>query len=705
MRAQRFNFGVTLALCGLAALAFSDLLWSNYDFVNFDDYPYVRENPEIHAGLSIQSVWWAFATTHGFNWIPLTWISLQLDFELFGMDPRGFHATNLALHIANVVLLYFFLRRGTGAVWRAAAVAAFFAVHPLHVESVAWVTERKDVLSTFFWMLTLLAYTRYAERPSAGRYWLVLLLFVLGLMSKPMVVTLPCVLLLLDYWPLHRWTGGHDARDIKPNPARSTESGPRFASASLPRLVVEKIPFFLVALGACVLAIQAGSELIDEANHRVTFGVRALNALSSYATYLRQMFWPSDLAVLYLYEDDETLLVRGIGSGVVLAAVSLLAYWWRRSRPYVVVGWLWYLGTLVPVLGLLQVAQQARADRFTYVPLIGVFIVLSWGTAEAAGRWRSGRLASIAVATTLLFACMTLTRSQLRYWRDSTSLWNRALQVSGNDPRLHTIVVQHFLDGGEPELAIQQATLMRQLYPDNPDSHRLHGFAMLKGGRHDEALASLGQTVALRPDSCENRRQLAQALWSLGRIPAAQEQYAAIARLEPESAEGRHFVGTEFHRDGKYVEAVRCYRDAVRLAPENVYYHCDLALALEDLADPKAAREHYRDAFDIDPEWPQACARLAWILSTHPEPTRRDGAGAIRYARQACSNAGPRHPPFLRALAAAYAEAGLFQKAIDTASEARRLAMQVGGHGFMKLVDSELRQYQKGQPFRDVELK
>lgn len=700
MRGRRHDVGVCLGLAVWTIIAFGDLLWgAEYGFVTFDDPHYVVYNGHVHAGLSGQSVWWALTSFDALNWHPLTWISLQLDFTIHGLNPRGFHATNLLLHVANTLLLFLVLRRSTADVWPSAAAAALFALHPLHVESVAWITERKDVLSTFFWMLTLAAYVRYTRNPGPGRYCLVLLCLALGLMSKPMVVTLPCVLLLYDYWPLRRWPGSLAQCAIDAH--GKFLNRPPFAPASVRQLVVEKIPMMLLALGSSVLTIQAGRRLIEDANRHLGFGDRVLNALTSYLVYLRQMFWPSDLAVLYLHPESGTDLAKGLVAGGLVAALTCLAMYLRKRRPYLLVGWLWYLGTLVPVIGLLQAGRQAHADRFTYVPLIGVFIALVWAVAEWSRERRLGRFVAAGATVALLGACTVISWSQLRCWRNSDLLWTRALEMSGEDPRLHFIVASEYLKNGDTHAALGHAQRLITLQPDDPDSHRLLAVILERSLKIEEAVASMKRAVELRPDSADIRRHLAKFLWLQGRIPAANDQHAAIARLEPLSAEGQNHHGLVAQRNGQYADAVRHLEEAVRLAPDNALYRCDLALALEDHKEWTAAQSEFRTALNTDPDCLAKCGALAWMLATHPNANRRDGVEAVRRARQVCSITRYRHPPFLAALAAAYAEAGQFDKAIATGEDAHRLALQAEETNFANQVGAALKLYRRGQPFRD----
>ncbi len=454
-----------------------------------------------------------------------------------------------------------------------------------------------------------------------------------------------------------------------------------------------------------MLTVRAQGQLIENAQDYLPFNVRLLNALVSYVAYLRQMFWPSDLAVLYPHPMEQQSVALGVAAGVLLTGITLAALYWRRRRPYFLVGWLWYLGTLVPVIGLLQVGTQARADRYTYVPLIGIFVALSWGAADWLGRRRYARFALPAITAALLVACTALTWSQVRFWRNSTTLWDRALQISGDDPRLRWQLAYTSLRQGDMDVALAHAEALCKQQPDNPESHRFLATVLAEKGHLDEAVASLTRALALQPDSAASHRELAGILRSQGKIPAADAHYAVVARLEPQSVEGQHYQGILLQRAGKLDDAVRCFAEAVRLDPGGVLHHVDLALALEDQGNLPAAAAAYRRALEINSGWPKYCDRLARILAMHADPSRRDAREAIRLARASCSITDRRYPPFLETLAAAYAEAGLFKQAIATADHGRELAQQAGDQVLVERLDSALRLYSNAQPLRDPQMK
>jgi tetratricopeptide (TPR) repeat protein len=689
MRRYRLEIGTCLGLAALTLLAYGRVLGRDYEFVNFDDYVYVRDNDQVHAGLTWDSLRWALTSYHAFNWHPLTWVSLQLDHQLYGLDPRGYHLTNLLLHAANSVLLFLALRRMTGAVWRCAFVAALFAVHPQHVESVAWVAERKDVLSTLFWMLTLAAYAGYAARPGVGRYLLVVLTLGLGLMSKPMLVTLPCVLLLLDYWPLARLRG----QQAEPgDPSR-----PRFAPSSAGWLLLEKVPLFALVVGCCVLVLGAQKELIHPEG-LFPFRSRVLNGLESYVAYVRQMVWPGDLAVLYPHPRKNIVALHGLGAGLLLLGVTALTVKWRRKRPYLLVGWLWFLGTLVPVIGLIQVGMQARADRYTYIPLIGLFLALTWGVADLLAGRRYGRAVLAAAAAGVLAACTAVTMSQVGYWRNTTTLWDRVLAVNPDDAQLYYTAGIGYRANGQTDLAIAHFRKVVQLRPDLPDGRRLLARSLAEADRLDEAAEHLQILIQREPNGLEAHELLARVRWRQGKMPEAAAQFAEVARLQPGSAQAWRNLGLALHQQGEFGAAAQAFQRARQLHPDAVEYRCDLALTRYAEGDISGATALYREAVGLDPGWPQDFDRIAWDFATQANPRRRDPALAVLRAQQACQATGNAEPRFLHTLAAAYAAAGRFDEAVPTAEKALNLATSGNQLDLAREIEARLRLYRSRVP-------
>lgn len=530
-----------------------------HDFVGYDDDTYVAENPVVKRGLTADGIAWAFTTTHVSNWHPLTWISHMLDVELFGVAPGRHHLVNVFLHALNAALLFLVISGMTGAPWRSGFVAALFALHPLHVESVAWVAERKDLLSAFFWMLAMGAYVRYAERPGPARYWPVALFFVLGLLSKPMLVTLPFVLLLLDVWPLRRLAWAAPSPD--PPPARFPAVSPR-------RLLAEKLPLFALSAVSSVvtyLAQQAGGSLNTLEHYPLQ--VRAANAVVAYVGYLGKTVWPARLAVFYPHPGADRPLWVPVGALLGLSALTALALRESRRRPYLGVGWLWYLGTLVPVIGLVQVGAQAMADRYTYVPLIGVFIAIAWGAADAVSVWPRRRYVLGASGTVVLVAALLATWLQAGWWRNTTTLFQRAIDVTSK----------------------------------NWIAHGNMGVALERQGRLDEAVAHYREALRIAPGSPYLLNNMGYALsrqWKIGEAIAC---YREALRLKPDYAHARRNLGKALEESGLIDDAIATYREALRINPDDGVIHYRLALDLERKGRRDDAAAHYREALRIRP--------------------------------------------------------------------------------------------------------
>jgi Tfp pilus assembly protein PilF len=524
----------------------------NHDFVRYDDDVYVTNNPEVQLGLSWQGIKWAFTTGYGANWHPLTWLSLMLDCELFGVEPGPMHIVNVLFHIANTLLLFIVFNRMTKALWQSAFIAALFALHPLHVESVAWIAERKDVLSTLFWLLTMLAYVRYVERSSAGRYILALVFFALGLLAKPMLVTLPFVLLLLDYWPLDRFSN---------------------SKFSIRNAIIEKLPFFFLSILSSVITfiVQQKGGAVFSADI-VPFNVRLANAICSYFVYIEKMFWPVRLAVLYPYSINGISLVRVLLSAAILVLITVLVLYNHRRRKYLIVGWLWYLGTLVPVIGIVQVGVQAFADRYTYVPLTGLFIMCVFAFADLLKNVPFKKYILAASATIILLACTILTTVQLIYWKDSGLLFERALAVTENNV--------HILNN--------------------------YGNALGAMGRHKEAAKVLEQAVRGLPDSYEIRNNYGKALQNLGKLDDAIEQYQIALKIEPTADFARYNLSVALAAKGNFDAAIEQCRIVIASRPDDAEMHTHLGILLQNQGKLGQAIESYKKALQIDPNFQKA---------------------------------------------------------------------------------------------------
>jgi Flp pilus assembly protein TadD len=534
----------------------------SYGFINFDDPLYVTANMQVRNGLTWKGTLWAFTDTKSTgNWYPLTWLSLMLDYELFESKPQAFHITNLLLHLANTLLLFMVLKRLTGALWRSGFVAALFALHPLHVESVAWISGRKDVLSTFFWLLTMWAYVSYVRRPSFARYIAVVAFFIPGLMSKAMLVTLPFVLLILDYWPLHRLHLNEPAEEDA-----FIGSGPK----TIAKLLWEKIPLFVLTAISCVLtylAQQTGGAV--RTFERVGLGIRLTNTMVSYVNYINKTFWPSGLAIYYPL--SKTIPIWQVAqAGLILAGISLLVIWWLRSRPYLLVGWLWYIGTLVPVIGLVQVGEQAMADRYTYVPLTGLFIAVTWGVNALADHWRSRKFVLGLSAAVTLSALMLCTGRQVAYWRNNITLYEHTLTVTDKNHVIHINLGMALLQQGQLDKAIQHQQEALRLCPGEPSALTNLGMALALQRRYPDAIKYYRLSLKSDPEQATTYNNLGAAILSNNGDPEeAVANFRQALRLKPDYDNAHLNLATVLTMQDRFDEAISHYREVLRLIPND----------------------------------------------------------------------------------------------------------------------------------------
>jgi Flp pilus assembly protein TadD len=638
-RWSRFDLGI--ALCLLIATAFVYLPVRHHDFINYDDPVYVTENPHVLAGWSTAGVTWAAVTFETGNWLPLTWLSHMSDVQLFGVASGRHHVTSVLIHLMSTLLLFALLRAATGARWPSALVAFVFGVHPIHVESVAWVAERKDVLCGFFWMLSLWVYVRWARRPAAWRYALLLATFTLGVMSKSMIVTLPFVLLLLDAWPLDRLTLGG-------------------------RLIREKLP--LLALSAGVSGVtfvaqrRSGSVVSLDV---VPYGARIGNACTSYLSYLRSFVWPGDLAVFYPFRARS--IWYALLAAVALAAISAVVLRAARRRPYLAVGWLWYLGTLVPVIGLVQIGAQARADRYTYIPLVGVSIVLAWGLADLLRRWPHAKAVVISMAGVSMIACAIAARVQVEYWRDSESLYRHAIDVTTDNylayNNLGTDQARR-LQFEDARLSFEQVVRIR---PDSAEALNNLGDSLLQLRRPADALVPITEAVRLDPDLQAAYVNLGAALTKLDRVGEAADVLRIAVRRWPADADAQLELGVALDRAGHPMEALPHVAEALRLNPANGDAHHDMALLLVGLGRLDQALAEFTEAVRLQPTSADAHFDLGNLLAS----TDRMAQAIAEYS--AAVRIAPTMAKAHANLGSALAATGRLDEAIVEFSEAIRL--------------------------------
>ncbi len=723
---------VVAAVCTLLLLAVALVFGQavTHEFTNFDDFDYVRDNPQVARGLTARGVVWAFTHFHCSNWHPLTWLSHMLDCQLYGLNHAGgHHLTNVLLHAASAVLLFLVLKQMTDDLWPSAFAAGLFAIHPLHVESVAWVAECKDMLSGLFFMLTLAAYAGYARRRfSIFRYLLVTASFALGLMAKPTLVTMPFVLLLLDYWPLRR-IGATSPLSVR------NASSPQQSPRSLPRVLLEKLPWLLLAAGSCLVTYSAQQTAIIPFQ-RFSFASRIANALVSYVAYLCQFFYPAALAVYYPRPQDGLPIWKIAASLFVLFGISL-AVLSCRKRPYLLVGWLWYLGMLVPTIGLVQVGVQAMADRYTYLTQIGLSIALGWEAARVCRHWPSCRRV---VAVTSVLAIMSLGScawQQVSYWKDSEALWPRTLACTSRNVlalncyglaladrgKLDKAITQyraaldiepgfveahinlaHALAGrGRVNEAIAQYRKALEVRPDSPEAHDNLGSELARRGKLDEAIVQFQKALEIRPDYAEAHNNLGNALLYSGDVDGAIAQYRKALATDGDFALAHNNLGSALASRGKYDEAIAHFQAALEIKPDlaGVDVRRNIELALSKRAEPLTALAQRRELLRSRPKDVTLLNDTAWLLATAPNATARNGPEAVQLAQLASKISNGKRPEILRTLAAAYAETGQFSEALEAARKALDLARQQNKLGLAKSIQAEIRLYEAGTSFHE----
>ena len=651
----RSGFSVWL-MAALLALVTIAVYWPvmRHDFVNYDDDLYVTSNVRVQNGLTLENMKWACFHPVNFNWHPLTVWSHMADCGLFGLKPWGHHLTSVLLHALNTVLVFLFLRGLTGALWRSVLVAALFGLHPLHVESVAWVAERKDVLSTCFGLLSLIFYARYGRKrlgvevrdnkargvpvPRPLDYVLALIFFALGLMSKPMLVTWPFVMLLLDYWPLES-----------------------FKRKSAWRLVTEKIPFFALALAASALTFvvqkREGALVAAEA---LPLGERCGNALISYCRYLGKLFWPTDMAVFYPHP-GQWPLAKVLLAGVLIGGISVLLFVHWRRYPFLLMGWLWFCGTLVPVIQLVQTGIHAMADRYTYIPSLGVLVLAVWGAYELTKSWRYRVVALWGAGSTAVVLCMVLTRQQLGHWKDSEALFRHALAVTENNHIAHNNLGGALASKGQTDEAIRQYREAIRLKPNYAEARHNLGNALLSKGRTDEAIRQYEEAIRLKSDYADAHNDLGVAVGEKGQADEAIRRYQEAIRLKPSYALAHFNLGVALAEKGQTDEAIRQYQEAIRLKPDFAEAHNNLGyLNAEHGGNLDQARAMIEKAVKLEPKKAAFLDTMGWVLLKLNRPRE-----ALDYLLQAIENSDQPDASFYDHLGDIYAALNQREKAAE----------------------------------------
>ena len=706
---RTFWFCVSLALAVLA------LYWpvTRYGFINFDDDEYVTANLHVLPGLTWNGLEWAFVTGHASNWHPITWLSHMLDCQLFGASNAGaMHLVNLLFHTANSVLLFLLLRRATKRECRSLIVAALFALHPLHVESVVWIAERKDVLSTFLGLLATWHYVNYAMTSRLRSYGFAMFFFAIGLMTKPMLVTFPAMFFLLDYWPLKR-----------------------LSRRTLRALLLEKLPFLGLAIASSVVTFFVQKQVAVVTLDQLALPLRLANAVTTYVAYIGKMFWPTKLVFFYphpiAHPTYEVILC-----GLALVVISGGVWRLRRRSPYLMFGWLWYLIALLPVIGLVQVGSQEMADRYTYVPLIGLFVGLVWGLSDCFAPRATGRTKySVPLTALALALCALVTRTQIGYWKDSITLFERALSLTQKNlvaninvgaaymqQGRNTEALQHYLAAlrikpdnakaqynlgvafaslGRTEEAVKHYRIALRIEPSYAKSMKALGDSLLESGNLSEALLHYKSVLQIDPSNTVVRLALGNTLLSTGDIPGGIEELSKVTKSEPNNFEAQLNLGSALASEDKLEEAISRYQEAIRLNPNSALAHYQCGSSLLDGKREKAALEEFRIALRLSPESVLTLDKLGWVLSTSSDPSLRNGKEAVAFAARACELTHNRNPITLATLGAAYAEDGQFGRAITTAEQAKSLANPLDKPELIDLINRQLLLYRSDRPFRN----
>jgi protein O-mannosyl-transferase len=593
-----------LLICLLLALVILAVYYQvhNFSFINYDDPIYVSENSNLHPGLTLNSIKWAFTSGYAGNWHPLTWLSHMLDWQFFGSNPAGHHLTNLLFHIANTLLLFLVLKKMTSAIWQSAFVAALFALHPLHVESVAWISERKDVLSTFFWLLTMWAYIRYVKNLKLKWYLISLVLFALGLMSKPMLVTLPFVLLLLDYWPLER-----------------------FGQQSFYRLIVEKIPFFVLAASSGVVTffVQQGSQAVISLT-KFPVEYRILNAVISYVKYIEKTCWPVRLAFFYPNPGRNVSIPYAAISAGFLLAVTIFILLFSKKHRYLFTGWFWYIVTLLPVIGLVQVGSQAMADRYSYITLTGLFIIIAWALPELLAKFPHRKAVLWASSLIVLFILAVCAYFQTQNWKDTITLSQHALKVTENNYIAHFCITAPLIEQGRIDQAIWHDTEALRIKPDYVDAMDGLGIAFYKMGKIDDAISQYKNALQLDPCDIKVCYNFGMALAAKGKFDDAVSLYNKALRIAPDAVNIRLNLGVALTSSGKLDQAAKEYEKILLIQPQNATAHNDFGVVLFQQGKIDDAIAHFNQAVKINPNYTDAKNNLTRVLAEKQKSQYKD---------------------------------------------------------------------------------
>ncbi len=639
---QRQVFIISISLVAVTLATYEPIRHNG--FISYDDQGYITSNPLITAGISWQSLGQAFTKPHFFMWHPLTTISHMLDCQIFGLNPAGHHFISVLFHILNALLIFWILTATTGAMWPSAFVASVFALHPLQIESVAWAAERKTVLSGIFWFLTIAVYIWYTKRPGIGRYILLFMVYALCIMTKPVVVTLPFVLLLLDYWPLER-----------------------IGKVSAGRLITEKIPLLIlsVVLSVITFIVQHQGGVVVSLG-KISLKGRIGNTFTSYISYISKMIWPTELAVIYPYRSTNLSDASTVGCIILFVLMLFLSIYIGRRRKYVAMGWLWYIGTLVPVIGLVQSGSQAMANHYMYIPILGLLIIIAWGTKDLVNNKRKLQIAAAISAGVVLTSTLILSRTQVRYWQDSLTLFEHTLKITEN----------------------------------NPIAENNYGCALYDSGRVNETILHLSRAVKMDPLYIDARNNLGKVFLKEGKLNEAIACFNEVIKQYENLAEAHYDLGVASDRQKRSDEAIKHLNEVLQTGKNKAEIYTNLGTAYTQLGKYDLAIENWTKAAELKPDDAELLNNLAWLLATTGDVSVQNAKKAVELAQHACELTGYKNPSFLDTLAAAYAAAGRFDDAVKTAQQALDIAKSGSQKDLNNEIQSHVKLYQAGQPYR-----
>jgi tetratricopeptide (TPR) repeat protein len=684
---------ISIALVAATLAAYEPI--RHNDFVSYDDTTYITENPNVTGGITQHSIVWAFTTGHSSNWHPLTWLSHMLDYEIYGLNPLGHHITNVLIHIVNSLLLFWILRKMTGTIWTSAFVAGVFALHPLQVDSVAWAAEKKTVLSGLFWLLTIAVYIHYTKQPRLGRYLLLFVVFGFCIMTKPVVVTLPLVLLLLDYWPLERVKWGQLGTPSSPTKVIRHK-------ASMGRLITEKIPLFALSAILCLITFvsqKSGGAVIEL--ETVPLDYRIANMFFSYIRYIGKMIWPSRLAVFYPYHIADLSVTTVIICAALFALITILAIYTYRQNKHITTGWLWYVVTLVPVIGLVQAGFQSLANRYMYLPMLGLLIIIAWSAKDLIVKHPQLKAVTAVMGTIVLLSLLILTRAHVRHWQNSITLFEYALKTTTNNATAEVnygIALLH--EAGRFDEVISHLRKAVRLNPTFAIARYNLGKILLQQGKSNEAIECFNELLQQNGDSAEAHFNLAVAFNMQKKYDDAIKHLAKVLEIDPNYPDARNKMEITLIISGRTNDAFAYFNEILRTSKDPAEEYTNLGVVYTQAGKYELAIQSFTKAVELKPNSTTTLNNLAWTLATTGDVSVSDANKAVELAQHACELTGYKNPSFLDTLAAAYAAAGKFDDAVKTAKQALDIAKSGDQEGLTNEIQSHIKLYQAGQPHR-----